>query len=859
MTFVVNKSPLTDADLNNLASTFITESLAKKASLFRVNDNEGADLLGYEASHNQRFGGLAFPYYLPEATSPRLYQLRPDVTKEGRKYLLPKGSRNILYFPPDIERSDLEDITLPIIVTEGVKKVLALHRFSGIGTAKPRFLALGVIGVWNWKGKNSEGVSCVIPDFQLIEWNGRDVSILFDANVATNQSVYAARDRLAKMLVERGARVAFVDIPPSAGVNGIDDLLGKWQEKSNTHTAIQKGLDLLKSSYPFHVDQIKEVVLDGRLALEICPDVRKKCKVTARNQDGEAIEIHSFDVSDSEKRAKYVRKLDYTNQERIEISRALLRLAERSDTLDSTPSPNTATETVTSSFEKLSNGKLVEQIKPGFAFYDPETDSFEIVESVTDKDGTKYEPFIDELLQAEIGGIYLAGKLEEYGSDSELLAEISEYLSHFVDLKPLYLKLAALYIVFTYIADKVMELSYINATGDLGSGKTRFGLVICLAARRGLALVNPTAANMFRIVDRFSPTLFLDEFNSKVNSDDTAAVIQILNAGFQQTAQIARQVRTADGNFKTELFNPYCPKIISSYKAIDSDAFRSRTIEIQMERTRRNDIPIRMTHKLLKESQKLRNKLTLWRLRNYSIDFESKLDNAETELRASGLSPRSIQINIPVYALMEDEELKGEFIRLLQKRDRNLDESKRNTFDGELVEAIQSILFEISEDPVGSERAQWRPRFSDRAPLKGKICEELRIERITASLNKERDREVNSIYVGKQVNKLGLRTRKIRKRKSEYRDKKAVEFDGDRLKVLFDNFGLAYPSDLTAPSQPASVKPMPCSTLPVGTSTSPNEDRKAHLSPVKPNNFNNCSDGANGDIKKLETLDSGSD
>lgn len=98
----------------------------------------------------------------------------------------------------------------------------------------PRFLPIGLAGVWNWRGKigktesetgQRQDVKGVIPDFDLIKWKGRVVHIIFDTNIHTNESVQAARCGLAAELKRRGAVVSFVELPQVAGVNGVDDLL----------------------------------------------------------------------------------------------------------------------------------------------------------------------------------------------------------------------------------------------------------------------------------------------------------------------------------------------------------------------------------------------------------------------------------------------------------------------------------------------------------------------------------------------------------------------------------------------------------------------------------------------------------
>jgi hypothetical protein len=481
------------------------------------------------------------------------------------------------------------------------------------------------------------------------------------------------------------------------------------------------------------------------------------------------------------------------------------------------------------------------------------------MESVIDSDGTIYVPIQDELFTKD-GGIQLANALTEYGSEANLIKDVENYLSKNLDLKPLFLKLTALYILFTYIFDSVLELSYLNATGDAGSGKSRFGQTVCIASHRGLSLITPSAASLFRIVDKFKPSLFIDEFNSDANSDDAAAIIQILNAGFQKTAQIPRQVATGDGNFKTEMFDAYCPKIIGSLKQSASNAFNSRCVEIRMERTTRNDIPLRLSHKLLSDAQIIRNKLVLWRLRNIQADFEARLDCAESELRKAGIMPRLIQINIPLFALIESEDTKKEFINLLKGRDEVLAEEKALSLDGEIVDKIHTLLFETYEDQtftngetVTKERTILNSKNFTELPAQDEICEQLTVERLLGMMNAKRPKEIPPQNFGKMIFGLGLKTKKILKRDSEYRDKKAVIFDSERLAYLFRIYNLPVSDDFDVTNVTKTAKAMQEKKLSVVTNngSSNKEDFSCHQPNY--NNINTCKDGDIGDIKNTET------
>jgi len=237
---------LNENDLAKLEAAWIPAELARLAMLRRVSSLDGAQMMGRK--HGDNCAGIIFPYVWPGESSGRADRLRrdtPDVKMEGAdrketgKYLSPVGTPNMLYFFPGTPAAWLSDAELPVVITEGEKKTLALWRLAwhelSDGSEQARYLPIGLSGVWNWRGTigkesgpNGERVAVkgVIPDFGRIEWKERKVVLLFDANVKSNESVRAARTELARHLIhECGAHVYYADLPPREGVNGVDDLL----------------------------------------------------------------------------------------------------------------------------------------------------------------------------------------------------------------------------------------------------------------------------------------------------------------------------------------------------------------------------------------------------------------------------------------------------------------------------------------------------------------------------------------------------------------------------------------------------------------------------------------------------------
>ena len=163
----------------------------------------------------------------------------------------------------------LADPSLPLIITEGEFKTLALWRLANHESTVPRFLPIGLGGVWNWCGTvgkiegpdgDRRDVKGVIPALDLVLRDGRRVIIAFDADAVKNEQVEIAKNLFARELRMRGTEVASVNWDIAQG-KGIDDLLAK--------VGPEKVLDLLEgvdfekeaSDGSISVHQIAEAIL----------------------------------------------------------------------------------------------------------------------------------------------------------------------------------------------------------------------------------------------------------------------------------------------------------------------------------------------------------------------------------------------------------------------------------------------------------------------------------------------------------------------------------------------------------------------------------------------------------------------
>lgn len=138
--------------------------------------------------------GLLIPLYSPAGEIVN-YQFRPDQPRirDGKpvRYETPRGSRMALDVHPFV-REKLGDPSIPLFVTEGVKK--------GDALVSRGLCVVILLGVWNWRGTNEQGGKVALPEWESIALNDRQVYIVFDSDVMLKPQVHAALGRLKAFL-----------------------------------------------------------------------------------------------------------------------------------------------------------------------------------------------------------------------------------------------------------------------------------------------------------------------------------------------------------------------------------------------------------------------------------------------------------------------------------------------------------------------------------------------------------------------------------------------------------------------------------------------------------------------------------
>ncbi len=144
---------------------------------------------------------LCFPYQGGDFARIKLF---PSLGK--MKYSQPPKTEARLYIPFKIGNSS-------VYVCEGEKKTLAAHQ-AGLNS-------VGIGGLWNWLSAGQP-----IDDLRLIDWGGREVTLIPDSDVFNRLDLLRAVYALGRELQSLGAAVYVAQIPHAGTAKvGLDDYL----------------------------------------------------------------------------------------------------------------------------------------------------------------------------------------------------------------------------------------------------------------------------------------------------------------------------------------------------------------------------------------------------------------------------------------------------------------------------------------------------------------------------------------------------------------------------------------------------------------------------------------------------------
>lgn len=325
----------------------------------------------------------------------------------------------------------------------------------------------------------------------------------------------------------------------------------------------------------------------------------------------------------------------------------------------------------------------------------------------------------------------------EYGTEQELVGSIRAFIHRYVDISPLFEQIASYYVLFTWLYDAFNELPYLRLRGDTGSGKTRFLLTMgSLCYKPIFASGASTVSPLFRILDAVRGTLIIDEGDFRF-SDEKAEIVKILNNGNARGFPVLRSESINGREFSPRAYTVFGPKLVSTRGFFQDRALESRCLtEDTGGRKLREDIPINLTASYKQEALELRNKLLLFRFRNFA---KRQIDPALVD---RSIEPRLAQIFVPLLSVIEDAGARGALREVAREYHRDLVADRGMDVEAQMVEIIQ----EIKQDPFPQ----------------GLSIKEI-AERFIARHSENFERKITPHWVGQVIRrKLGLKTERRR-------------------------------------------------------------------------------------------------
>lgn len=429
---------------------------------------------------------------------------------------------------------------------------------------------------------------------------------------------------------------------------------------------------------------------------------------------------------------------------------------------------------------RLQDGRIVETVydqnKETTSFAVWQNGSWQLAHEVPLGKGRVLVPYSPQNNLIQNNVVLLPSVPEEYGPEEALREEIHSFIHRYVDVSPLYEKIASYYVLFSWVHDGFSELPYLRLKGDPGSGKTRFLIAVgALCYKPIFASGASTISPLFRILDAFRGTLIIDESDFR-QSDEHAEAVKILNNGNVKGFPVLRSEASANGKeFNPRAYHVFGPKIVATRNFFDDRALESRFFTEEMgRRPLREDIPISLPDSHKDEALRLRNKLLLFRFRNL------QKRKADPELVDRSIEPRLNQIFIPLLSIIEDEGARQDIRDLARAYNRQMVADRGLETQAQVLE----VIYEMQRQGAA-------------LSVKGIT------ESFTARCGGDYDRKITPKWIGHLVrNKLHLKTQKS--------DGVFVipPDEEPQLKRLYARYGLAS-SSVQHPLSPSSPESEP--------------------------------------------------
>jgi hypothetical protein len=163
--------------------------------------------------------------------------------------------------------------------------------------------------------------------------------------------------------------------------------------------------------------------------------------------------------------------------------------------------------------------------------------------------------------------------------------------------------------------------------------------------------------------------------------------VKILNNGNIRGVPVLRTMVSNTREYNPKAFQVFGPKLVATRGEYDDRALESRFLTEEMGRhPLRDDVPINLPPEYGAEALKLRNKLLLYRLRNF---HRAAIDPSAVD---PALEPRLNQILVPLKSIVDDPGFRDELADVARDLQATLIASRGFELETQLLEVIRDLL-----------------------------------------------------------------------------------------------------------------------------------------------------------------------
>ncbi len=199
---------------------------------------------------------------------------------------------------------------------------------------------------------------------------------------------------------------------------------------------------------------------------------------------------------------------------------------------------------------------------------------------------------------------------EQSVNGAELVEDLRRFISSYIVASKEAVLAATLWVITTWTLDAFSTAPILNITSPAKRcGKTRLLEILSMVVKKPLAASNISAAAVFRAIDKWSPTLLVDEADTFLATNEELR--GVLNSSHYRSGAFV--VRVVGEQLEPKQFSTWCAKAISGIGKLKADTLEDRSIRIPLKRKARGDSVDRLVHSEAEaRTRNIRARLSRW-------------------------------------------------------------------------------------------------------------------------------------------------------------------------------------------------------------------------------------------------------